>query len=220
MSKTSWSLKRVHILFNQLYKWCLQHDCIKKNYAENVTINVKNTPKPRKAYSSEDIQKLWENVENNQYISVILMLIYSGVRVAELLNLKKEDVHLEEQWFKVVASKTESGVRVVPIANKVLPFWKDFMQRSKNEHVLCTVDGGNLTYDNFRKNYFKPIMEQLNMNYIIHETRHTCISMLTIKNVNPTIIKKIVGHKSIMNITERVYTHIEIDELLKAINTI
>lgn len=212
--------KRVHILFNQLYKWCLQHDCIKKNYAENVTINVKNTPKPRKAYSSEDIQKLWENVENNQYISVILMLIYSGVRVAELLNLKKEDVHLEEQWFKVVASKTESGVRVVPIANKVLPFWKDFMQRSKNEHVLCTVDGGNLTYDNFRKNYFKPIMEQLNMNYIIHETRHTCISMLTIKNVNPTIIKKIVGHKSIMNITERVYTHIEIDELLKAINTI
>jgi hypothetical protein len=40
------------------------------------------------------------------------------------------------------------------------------------------------------------------------------------KNVNPTIIKRIVGHASAMSLTERVYTHFEIRELLDAIDQI
>lgn len=214
------TVKRVHTLFNQIYKWCLQHDCINRNYAENTKINVKYDPKPRNAFSTAEIETLWDNIENNQYISIVLMLIYSGVRISELLDLKKEDVHLEEQWFKVQASKTTSGIRIVPIADKVLPFWKNFMEKSKSDYAVCTIEGKKLSYDNFKKRYWQPIMEQLNMKHTIHETRHTCISQLTMKNINPTIIKKIVGHKSIMNLTERVYTHIEIKELLNAINTI
>lgn len=213
------TVKRVHTLFNQLYKWCLQHDCIKRNYAENTKINVKYDPKPRDAFSSEEIQLLWDNIKNNHYISIVLMLIYSGVRISELLDLKKEDVHIEEQWFKVQASKTTSGIRIVPIADNVISFWKDFMEKSESEYAVCTVDGKKLSYDNFKKRYWQPIMEQLNMKHTIHETRHTCISQLTMKNVNPTIIKKIVGHKSIMSLTERVYTHIEIQELVNAVNT-
>lgn len=52
------------------------------------------------------------------------MLIYNGVRVSELLNLKKENVHLSEQYFDVVDSKPENGIRKVPIADKVLPFYE------------------------------------------------------------------------------------------------
>ena len=214
------TVKRVHTLFNQLYRWCLQHDCIKRNYAENIKINVKYDPKPRDSFSSDEIKLLWDNVKNNQYISIILMLIYSGVRISELLDLKKENVHLEEQFFKVQASKTTSGIRIVPIANKVLPFWKYFTEKSKSDYAVCTVEGQKLTYDNFKRRYWQPIMEQLNLKHTIHETRHTCISQFTMKNVNPTIIKKIVGHKSIMSLTEKVYTHIEIEELINAINTI
>lgn len=63
-------------------------------------------------------------------------------------------------------------------------------------------------------------MISLGMNHTIHETRHTCISQLVQKNANQTVIKKIVGHKSIMNLTEKVYTHIEIQELINTINLI
>ena len=44
-------------------------------------------------------------------MSVILMLIYSGVRIGELLVLKKENVSLSEKWFDVTASKTEAGIQ-------------------------------------------------------------------------------------------------------------
>lgn len=146
--------------------------------------------------------------------------LYSGVRISELLDLKKEDVHFEEQRFKVQISKITSGIRIVPIADKVLPFWKEFMEKSKSEYAVCTIEGKKLSYDNFKKRYWQPIMEQLNMNHTIHETRHTCISQLTMKNINSTIIKKIVGHKSIMSLTERVYTHIEIQKLINAVNAL
>ena len=95
------------------------------------------------------------------------------------------------------------------------------MERSKCPYAVCTMNGQkHLTYDNFKKRFWFPLMEQMNMNHLPHETRHTCISKLVVANVNQTVIKKIVGHKSIMNLTERVYTHIEIKELIEAINQI
>ena len=63
-------------------------------------------------------------------------------------------------------------------------------------------------------------MKQLGADHVIHETRHTCISLLTLADVNPTIIKNIVGHKSAMSLTERVYTHFDIKPLTDAINKI
>ncbi len=38
------------------------------------------------------------------------MLIYSGVRVSKLLDLKRENVNFEEHCFDVIVSKTENGV--------------------------------------------------------------------------------------------------------------
>ena len=42
------------------------------------------------------------------------------------IDLKKENVHLEEQYFDVIDSKTENGIRKVPIADKLLPYYKDW----------------------------------------------------------------------------------------------
>ena len=55
------------------------------------------------------------------------------------------------------------------------------------------------------------------MKHTPHDTRHTCISLLTKADVNPTTIKKIVGHKGAMSLTEKVYTHMDYQTLLDAI---
>ena len=213
------TVKRVHLLFQQMYKWCLAHDCIKHNYADRLKVKQTVDPQPRKAFSTDEVKQLWDHVSAHEYIGLVLMLIYSGVRISELLDLKKEDVHLDEQWFLVRDSKTEAGtMREVPIADKVLPYWKDFMLKSQCDYAVCTLDGQKLQYENYKKRYWAPLMKQLGLNHTIHETRHTFISMMVSRNVNQTIIKKIVGHKSIMNLTEKVYTHIEVSELLKAVN--
>lgn len=50
--------------------------------------------------------------------------------------------------------------------------------------------------------------------------RHTAISLLNSAGANPTCIKLIVGHSNGSDITEAVYTHKSLDELLKTINLI
>ena len=216
--KTYNAAKRVQLLYQQMYKWCINHDAIKKNYADRLKVTQINEPRMKNIFTPDEIKRLWNNLEAQPYIGMILILIYSGVRISELLDLKKEDVHLKEQWFMVQASKTNAGIRPVPIADKVLPIWKRFMEQSQSDYAITTIEGQKFGYENFRKRYWTPMLEQLNINHTVHETRHTFISMMVVKNVNQTVIKKIVGHKSIMNLTENVYTHIEISELLKAAN--
>ena len=63
-------------------------------------------------------------------------------------------------------------------------------------------------------------MEQLSMTQTPHCCRHTCISMMVEAGVEPTMIKKIVGHSGAMTLTERVYTHLDIEKLVEAINRI
>lgn len=62
-------------------------------------------------------------------------------------------------------------------------------------------------------------MQPLDMTHTPHDTRHTCISLLTVAGVDERIIKKIVGHAG-KGVTENVYTHIEMKPLLEAINRI
>lgn len=60
-------------------------------------------------------------------------------------------------------------------------------------------------------------MERTKMKHTPHDIRHTCISLLTKADVNPTTIKKIVDHKGAMSLTEKVYTHMHYQTLLDAI---
>ena len=94
------------------------------------------------------------------------------------------------------------------------------MGKSKSPYAVCTESGQKLSYDNFIKIYWNPLMNELNMKHTPHETRHTFISLMVAANANQTILKKIVGHKSIMNLTEKVYTHVEIQTLLREVNLI
>ena len=147
------------------------------------------------------------------------MLIYSGVRIGELLNLKKECVNLEERWFDITASKTESGIRKVPIAEKVFPYFEYWMNKNDCEYLLSTPEGKHFEYRNYYDSYWTPFIEQMGMKHRPHDTRHTCVSLLTVAGVQDKIIKKIVGHKG-QSVTEIVYTHFEMQELIEAINKI
>lgn len=147
------------------------------------------------------------------------MLIYTGCRISELLDLKKENVNLEERYFRVVAAKTAAGIRSVPIAEKVYPFFEQWYSLNDCEYLLSAPDGRHFRYQNYYDSYRTPLIETLGMRHRPHDTRHICISMLTVAGVSDKVIKKIVGHKG-QGVTEVVYTHFEIEELIDAINRI
>ena len=166
------------------------------------------------------MELVWQQ-KDNKYYQIILMLLYNGVRISEFLDLKKENVHLDEQYFDVVCSKTENGIRKVPIADKVLPFYREWFESDAGcEYLIYSEGGKHFKYRNYYEGYFKPLMEQLEISHTPHCCRHTCISMLAEAGVDQTVIKKIVGHSGAMTLTEKVYTHFDVRELVAAVNRI
>lgn len=217
------TLRKLKVLFGQLYDYAIMHEIISKerDLVQYVDINKAGNPNAydRKPFTKKEVATVWKWESTNEYIKVVLMLIYSGVRIGELLDLKKENVNLDEKWFDVIASKTKSGVRKVPISEKTLPLFKYWMTKNDCEYLLSTSDGNHFEYRNYYDSYWTPFIEQMGMNHKPHDTRHTCVSLLTTVGIDERIIKKIVGHKG-QGVTQQVYTHIEIEELLNAINQI
>ena len=217
------TLRKLKVLFNQLYDYALKNDICNKDYSEFVDILKYKDKNPNKndrnKFTQDEIDRLWE-LSDDSFYQTVLMLIYNGCRVSEFLNLKKENVHLDEQYFDVIASKTENGIRKVPIADKVLPFYKAWYESSDCEYLLHTTDNKHFTYRNYKDSYWTPLIENIKMDHTPHDTRHTCISMLAEKHVDQTMIKKIVGHSGAMTLTEKVYTHLDIEALVEAINEI
>lgn len=217
------TLKKLKSLFSQLYDFAMKNDICSKDYAQYVDIlrhKDKNPDKrDRNKFTEAEVSRLWE-LADNPYYQIVLMLIYNGCRISELLDLKKENVHLDQQYFDVVKAKTDNGVRKVPIADKVLPFYKAWLEDSQCDYLLHTPEQKHFDYRNYYDSYWTPLMEQLGFSHTPHDTRHTCISMLAEAHIDQTIIKKIVGHSGAMTLTERVYTHLDIQALVDAINQI
>lgn len=218
------TLRKLKVLFNQIYEYALKHELTVKDYSEFVDILKYKDRNPNKydrdRFTPEEVEKVW-TMKDEKYYQVVLMLLYNGVRISELLDLKKENVHLDEQYFDVIDSKTENGIRKVPIADKVLPFYKNwYNDYTDSQYLLHTNDGKKFSYRNYYDSYFKPLMTNLGIEKTPHCCRHTCISMLADARIDQTTIKKIVGHSGAMTLTEKVYTHMDVNELIKAINMI
>lgn len=200
----------------------MKYELCNKYYSQYVDILKFKNKNPNKTdrspFTEDEVNALWVQ-KDNIYAQIVLMLIYSGVRVSELLDLKRENIYIDEHYFKVVESKTDSGVRVVPIHDRTYPIFKKWYDEGC-EYLLHTPDGKHFTYRNYYDSYWTPVMELIRCSHKPHDTRHTCVSMMTAKEVNPTMIKKIIGHSGAMSLTEKVYTHVNVKELLEAINRI
>ena len=222
--KNTPTLKKLKIMWGLMWDYCVMHEILtqdKRDMVRYVDINKAGNPNAynRKPFTKKQVKMLWEAKDSNLYMSVILILIHTGCRISELLDLKKEDVHLDERWFYIKEAKTESGIREVPIAEKIVPFFEYWISRDC-EYLLCTPDNKHFEYRNYYDSYWTPLMKSFGLDkFTPHCTRHTCISLLTEAGVDDRIIKKIVGHKG-QGVTETVYTHLELPIKLEAINKI
>ena len=96
------TLRKIKVLFNQLYDYALKNDICNKDYSSYVDVVQYKDRNPNKydrnKFEKNKIDLLWEQKED-KYYQIVLMLIYSGVRISELLDLKKENGRVKKRKF-------------------------------------------------------------------------------------------------------------------------
>lgn len=220
--KNAPTLKTIKNMFGLMWDYAVVHEIVNQDKRDMIryldTAKAGNPNKlDRKPFTKKEIRLLWD-AKDSEYVGVILILIYTGCRIGELLELTKENINLDERWFYIGHAKTEAGIREVPIAERIVPFFEHWIRKDCS-HLICTPEQEPFMYRNYLDSYWKPVIESFGFDHLPHDTRHTCISLLTEAGVDQRIIRKIVGHKG-QGVTETVYTHLELPIKLEAINKI
>ncbi len=198
--------KKIKTLFSQLYKYAAENDIQDKDYSRFVVME-KMTAKEKTPFSFEEIKALFKSAESDWHYEIVLMLLFSGMRVNELFDMKNETVHLDAGYV-VGGSKTDAGKnRMIPISRHVLPLFKKW-HNPENEFLMVNPNGNKLVYSTFRQWF----AANVSGGHTIHETRHTFVSIANTAELNQAALKRIVGHAS-TNVTDAVYTHKTFEDL-------
>ena len=211
------TIKIIRAILKSIWSFALKNDYIDKNIVELVDINneAKRKVINRRVFTKNEIQILFNNT-HIPYIDTILILIFTGLRINELLSLKNTDINLEEKYFITAGSKTDAGKnRLIPINSKVLPLVTKRMKL--HNQFLIMKENSQITYSSYNY-YFKKNLEKINIkNHTVHDTRHTFATLLNNANANSKSITELIGHEKYPT-TERIYTHKDLEELRKAID--
>ena len=211
--------KKMKTLYNQMYDFAIANDITSKKYSSYVKLGDKPEKEAiHKAYTNNEKQILWDNINKIPYIDVILIYNYTGFRPSELLDIKKDTgVNLEEKYLQG-GSKTEAGKnRIVPIHHRILPIIEKWYNKD-GEYLITNTKGKKMTYDNWKR-IFINIMEMLdNMDssHLPHDPRHTFSTDLDNLGANEKTLQQLVGHAG-KNVTQKYYIHKDLEELRKAI---
>lgn len=210
------SKRLLKAVLNQVYKYALKMDIVIKDCSEFLELGKKQAVIERKIFTNEEISKLWKYKEL-QWVDTVLIMIYTGLRIGELLTIESKNVDLENRTIRG-GIKTDAGKnRIIPINMEILPLIKNRMSL-EHQYLITGVRGKKLLYQNYIL-FFNKLMDQLNMTHTIHDCRHTFASLLSNADANKISIAKIIGHSSYLT-TEKIYTHKDVEELKKAVDLI
>ena len=155
---------------------------------------------------------------------IMLIFIYTGVRINEMLNINRDNIHIDEKCdddgterlisYMITGSKTKAGKnRIVPIHDDIKQYVIDELLKPEKRLV-------DVSYPNFtNRTVLIKVNKLLDTHHTMHDTRKTFATLCQMNNLNVYIRKKVLGHR-MNDITFDVYTNESKNRLWTEINKI
>ena len=219
-NKSKSSISCMRALIKAVYKYSINNGFVDKDMTEGLVFEwIASTEQIHSRYSDEEIERLWKSLYEINNVDIILIMIYTGLRPTELLEIRTENVHLDEKYM-VGGMKTEAGRdRIIPICNKILPLVKNRYDKNKT-FLINNKYGNHYTYGTYMNGNFNTCMNKLGMTHLPHDGRHTFASLMDSADANEVCTKLIMGHSMKNDVTKGTYTHKTLEELLAEVNKI
>ena len=118
-------------LLHQVFKYASEYDIIEKDYSQYIKITKAEDDEAGIPFTKEEIHCLWQNVDKVPYTDTVLILIYTGWRITELLTMHTSNINISE-WTMKGGIKTSAGKnRIVPIHSGIRHLIRRYYQPNK-----------------------------------------------------------------------------------------
>lgn len=196
-------------LLSNLYRIAIRDDMTDKNRAQYIQLPEHETAE-RTIFTEDEITLLW-SISDQYIVRHILVMIYTGMRPAELLNIQKTNINLTEHYMTGGVKSRKSKDRKIIIPDKVSGIIAQLVSaaegiRLSNYTKHAFYDAWNACRDAFG----------LRSELTPYCCRHTYITRLTALKVSPAMLQELVGHEDYETTLE--YTHLSIADRLAEVN--
>lgn len=225
--------KLIKSLVNRSLNFAFDNGLIKEKIV--ITLHLKNQQiRKVQALEKQEQTKIEKYILENEkwYHYGILISLYTGLRLGELLALKWQNVDFKSKLIYVDKSietisqnhntliieslpKTQSSIREIPISKQLFEILKVLKQFRICEYVVTSHNGKRLMPRAYQKS-FENLLKKLKIkHYGFHALRHTFATRLLENGVDIKTISELMGHSS-PTITLNRYVHTNLNNKRKA----
>jgi integrase len=226
------TVQYIHVTLHKALKQAVNDGLIPRNATEAV-----KPPQLRREeicpLSPKQVKVLLEAARGDRLEVLYVLAIHTGLRQGELLGLKWDDVDLEAGALQVrrtvvtgkggpvlATPKTRSSRRSVKLTESAADALKGHLERQlreieragplwqENGLIFASETGEPLDRRHVTACRFRSLLKRAGLPKVrFHDLRHTCATLLLLKNVNPKIVSEMLGHATIA-ITLDTYSHL------------
>jgi integrase/recombinase XerD len=157
-----------------------------------------------RAMDPEDVKRLVSVIDDVRDRALILLLLRTGMRIGELLDLRVTDIDLNERKIMIYLGEKNSRGRVVYYsddAEEALKAWLR-IRDPERKHLFYSIvrKGCSITYVGARRIFTKWLEKAglAHKGYSLHRLRHTFASELLNAGLRLEVLQQLLGHASIM----------------------
>jgi integrase/recombinase XerD len=177
------------------------------------------------ALTEEQVEKLLFYVEDRRKVTlrnklIVYLLLYTGVRVSELVGIQIADIDFLTSTLKVTGKGGKR--REIGLRQDVLHLIRQYMKEERSESVfrdspylLLSQRAGKMHRDAVR-DWLAKISKELGFKLHPHLFRHTFCTRLLKKGVDLTTVSKLAGHSTV-NMTAKFYIQTTRQEKMDAV---
>ena len=252
------AIHKNYVIINQCLNYARIKGDIKENYLVNITLpsedNVAIKKKEIPFLPQEDMELLYNESKrinekgfnfggkigqpvygNNAY--GIILIMYTGLRIGELLGLRWQDVDIENKMLYVknnlstiknrnkkkdsdknyiredTTVKTKSGVRSIPLHDRALEMIEHFNQANPNhkplDYLIINKEGNVIGQRNITRT-LNAMLTRAKCKIDkcgLHSIRHSFGSYLILQGADIKVVSELLGHKDV-SVTYNTYVHI------------
>ena len=194
-----------HFLINNRYT----NELVVFPHKDKVKV-AQGSEKEVEVFEEDEIEKILFYIQGGKVSQrdrlIINLLLYTGVRVSELVSIKIADMDFLVMQLRIVGKGGK--VREIPLKSEVVEMIKEYMNGERKEHklkyseyLLISQRAEKLDRDTINK-ILRKHGKELSMVMKPHKYRHTFCSRLIKKGIPITTVAKLAGHANIQTTSD------------------